>query len=52
LPYYQWAAVQNQRVRYFPSGAPRFRAPQDAFKTPSPAPPNSADAAVPFAVRP
>jgi hypothetical protein len=52
LPYYQWASVQNQRVRYFPSGAPRFRAPQDAFKTSPSAPPNSADTAVPFAVRP
>jgi hypothetical protein len=52
LPYYKWAAVQNQRVRYFPSGAPRFRAPEDAFKAPPAAPPNSADPAVPFAVRP
>jgi hypothetical protein len=52
LPYYKWAAVQNQRVRYFPSGAPRFRAPDDAFKAPPAAPPNSADSAVPFAVRP
>jgi hypothetical protein len=52
LPYYQWAAVQNQRVRYFPSGAPRFRAPQDAFKGPPVNPPNSSDAGVPFASRP
>jgi hypothetical protein len=52
LPYYQWAAVQNQRVRYFPSSSPRFRAPQDAFKNPPAAPPNSSDAGVPFAVRP
>jgi hypothetical protein len=36
LPYYQWAGVQNQRVRYFPSGTPRFRAPADAFRASPP----------------
>lgn len=44
LPYYQWAGVQNQRVRYFPTGAPRFRAPDNAFKA---SPPSSAVAREP-----
>jgi hypothetical protein len=44
LPYWRWAGPQGQRVRYFPSGAPRFRAPEDALNpqastTPAPASP-------------
>jgi hypothetical protein len=31
LPYWRWAGPQGQRVRYFPSGAPRFRAPEEAL---------------------
>lgn len=52
LPYYQWAGVQNQRVRYFPTGAPRFRAPTEAYKA---SPPSSAvvrDLGSPVASRP
>jgi hypothetical protein len=31
LPYWKWAGPQGQRVRYFPSGAPRFRAPEESL---------------------
>lgn len=30
-PYRFWGWIQGQRVRYFPEGAPRFRAPEDAL---------------------
>jgi hypothetical protein len=30
-PYRFWGYLQGQRVRYFPTGEPRFRAPEDAL---------------------
>jgi hypothetical protein len=30
MPYQRWGWLQGQRVRYFPSGPPRFRTPEDA----------------------
>jgi hypothetical protein len=33
-PYYRWGGLQGQRVRYFPSGQPRFRAPEEVLKAP------------------
>ena len=36
-PYYHWAGLQGQRVRYFPANPPRFRAPEEAL-APTPAP--------------
>jgi hypothetical protein len=35
--YYRWGGLQGQRVRYFPAGQPRFRAPEEVLK-PGPAP--------------
>jgi hypothetical protein len=29
MPYRNWGWLQGQRVRYFPQGEPRFRAPED-----------------------
>ncbi len=45
-PYYRWGALQGQRVRYFPTGQPRFRAPEEALNPPGQPPP---DAGVPRA---
>jgi hypothetical protein len=42
-PYYHWAGLQGQRVRYFPANPPRFRAPEEALAPLRPdaaAPPN------------
>jgi hypothetical protein len=33
-PYRFWGYLQGQRVRYFPTGEPRFRAPEDALASP------------------
>jgi hypothetical protein len=30
-PYYRWGGLQGQRVRYFPTGQPRFRMPEEAL---------------------
>jgi hypothetical protein len=35
MPYQRWGFLQGQRVRYFPSGPPRFRTPDDVFKQPA-----------------
>jgi hypothetical protein len=35
-PYYHWAGLQNQRVRYFPANPPRFRAPEEVMAPPPP----------------
>jgi hypothetical protein len=32
MPYQRWGWMQGQRVRYFPSGPPRFRTPEDVMK--------------------
>jgi hypothetical protein len=32
MPYQRWGWLQGQRVRYFPSGPPRFRTPEDVLK--------------------
>ena len=31
MPYQRWGFLQGQRVRYFPSGPPRFRTPEDVL---------------------
>jgi hypothetical protein len=39
MPYNRWGFLQGQRVRYFPSQPPRFRAPEDVLgKRPEPRP--------------
>jgi hypothetical protein len=32
MPYQRWGFLQGQRVRYFPSGPPRFRTPEDVLE--------------------
>jgi hypothetical protein len=40
--YYRWGGLQGQRVRYFPAGQPRFRAPEEVLKaSPLPAQPEA-----------
>jgi hypothetical protein len=31
MPYRRWGGLQDQRVRYFPKGEPRFKAPTNAL---------------------
>jgi hypothetical protein len=34
MPYQRWGFLQGQRVRYFPSGPPRFPAPPEVLAAP------------------
>lgn len=47
MPYQHWGHLQGQRVRYFPSGPPRFRAPEDVIAGPDAGTPDGGTAVLP-----
>ena len=52
LPYTRWGFLQGQRVRYFPTHPPRFRAPEDVLGKHPPTAPNGDALLAPSSAQP